>query len=321
MSRLISGASLSLNNIGCFSILTSEFPAVLEKAIGYVELVSSFGYSFGPLLLSLLFELASPKAAFILYGLLVALSSIPLFFIQLSAPTDETRSEKASRLTLLGHAVQSKQPILANVVALLILNFGLGGFDALIALHLQNEGMSPFATACIYAIYTLGYLAFAAIPPYVPQIFPRRYLVLIGLVASALAFFLAGQSSVWLICIGVCLVGVGYAFVFSKLQAVPVFPIMLRFCVVTLQLADNIQLSDSLSSEISSGMMSMGLSLGMLSGPPVSGLLTEVTCIRDAFQIICLMFVIGAVGYARFSTSKEYEEGYLQLGQSKQGTG
>mmetsp|Transcript_15526 Transcript_15526/g.28151 ORF Transcript_15526/g.28151 Transcript_15526/m.28151 type:complete len:318 (-) Transcript_15526:1222-2175(-) len=217
IARLLSGFSLALNSIASFSMMSADFPHILEKAIGYFELVSSFGYAFGPLMMSVLYTTVGAELSFIIYGCFFALSSIPFFFLDTSKDPEASHEIEISMASLMKDNL-----FIANIGGLLLVNIADGGFDVLIALHLKELGVSDGATGVIYSICTISYLIFAVIPAYVPQSVPRKYIVLAGLVASSLAYFFMGPlfflpSYVWIIAMGVFFVGLGYAISYSKL--------------------------------------------------------------------------------------------------------
>lgn len=220
-SRCLSGFALSLNTIASFSIINSEFPNNLERAISYVELVAALGYSFGPLLLTLIYAAFGVENAFIIYGTLVAVSAGPLFFVQIKESTFAEQKPKVSGLHLLRHAVRAIQPIIANILALAMYAVVAQGFGTLLALHISALSYDTSTTAVIYFIYASTYLVFALIPSYIPKVVPRYFIVCSGLLAAFVAFGLIGPypfipTSIWLITLGSPLLGLGYAFVYSR---------------------------------------------------------------------------------------------------------
>jgi hypothetical protein len=103
-ARFSSGVALALSDIASFSLLNSDYElAMLERAIGAVEVVSSLGYIFGALLLSALCSVSDPQIAFILYGLIMTLSTLPTFCIRTADQVEEEQKQAISLLDLLRH--------------------------------------------------------------------------------------------------------------------------------------------------------------------------------------------------------------------------
>lgn len=220
-ARLLSGFSLSLNSIASFSIICSDYSDILEKAIAYVELVASLGYSLGLVVLTALNSFSGPQASFLIYGSVFAVSSLPFMFLRTSTEYTKAPSSHISAAELLSHPVSPTQPVLCVVGALLLVSLAEGGLDVLLALYLEELGESAATTAEVYSLCSVSYLCFAVVPSYIPQSVPRQFIILAGLMASSFAYVLIGSpcflpKSLWSIGLGVFMVGVGYAFVYSK---------------------------------------------------------------------------------------------------------
>mmetsp|Transcript_24246 Transcript_24246/g.43134 ORF Transcript_24246/g.43134 Transcript_24246/m.43134 type:complete len:247 (+) Transcript_24246:558-1298(+) len=236
-----------------------------------------------------------------------AVSSLPFLFIRTSSDNPECSSAPIPASSLMRHPIIS-----ANIGALLLVNIAEGGFNVLLALHLEDLGVSSSGTASIFSISTISYLCFAVLPSYIPQTIHRKYIILAGLAASSAAYALIGPlfifpGSLASVCIGVFLLGLGYAFVYM-----PIFPVILRYSVDVLGLRDNSQLSDTLS-----GLITMSLALGMLIGPPMSGMLAQVISKQVIFHLFGLAFLISCLAYSQLSKGHRRHSGtlYFQLPQ------
>mmetsp|Transcript_24256 Transcript_24256/g.43158 ORF Transcript_24256/g.43158 Transcript_24256/m.43158 type:complete len:257 (+) Transcript_24256:525-1295(+) len=246
-----------------------------------------------------------------------AVSSLPFLFIRTSSDNPECSSAPIPASSLMRHPVQYIQIISANIGALLLVNIAEGGFNVLLALHLEDLGVSSSGTASIFSISTISYLCFAVLPSYIPQTIHRKYIILAGLAASSAAYALIGPlfifpGSLASVCIGVFLLGLGYAFVYM-----PIFPVILRYSVDVLGLRDNSQLSDTLSGNLSTGLITMSLALGMLIGPPMSGMLAQVISKQVIFHLFGLAFLISCLAYSQLSKGHRRHSGtlYFQLPQ------
>lgn len=222
VSRLASGAALAQNYVTTYSILYTDYNDILERAIGAISVSASVGYIVSPLFVSALAYITSPRVAFILYGFLVVVLTAPLLCVASPARTEEKENQKRlSVMSLLCHKVSCSQAVLAHVGSAFMLNLATGGLDTLIALHLKTYGQGSSATALIYSIYTTTYMAFTMAPSYIPQTIPRYWIVIVGLGASSLGYFLIGPppilpSSLWIIEVGVGLTGFGWALGYRK---------------------------------------------------------------------------------------------------------
>mmetsp|Transcript_6255 Transcript_6255/g.10848 ORF Transcript_6255/g.10848 Transcript_6255/m.10848 type:complete len:101 (+) Transcript_6255:217-519(+) len=95
----------SLNIIAGYSIMNEEYPKQLDKLVAYIELVSSLGYIFGPLLVSMLYTATSGPVALSIYGALIVISSLPLYFMQFTEVVQEHKENQTVYLSLLKHPV------------------------------------------------------------------------------------------------------------------------------------------------------------------------------------------------------------------------
>lgn len=64
---------------------------------------------------------------------------------------------------------------------------------------------------------------------------------------------------------------------------------------------DESQISDAISSKITSGLIAQSLALGMLVGPPVAGLIAQLTNTREFFEYFGALLLISCPIYYVFA--------------------
>mmetsp|Transcript_29986 Transcript_29986/g.53200 ORF Transcript_29986/g.53200 Transcript_29986/m.53200 type:complete len:260 (+) Transcript_29986:516-1295(+) len=229
-----------------------------------------------------MYETLGAELAFLLYGLTIGLAALPFFCVKVTESVYETDESRLNATTLLEHA-----PILANIGALTVFAFASDGFDVLLALRLDEINYGTTAASIIYFFLCATYLLSAVIPSHLPQTIPRYYLVCAGLLGGAIGCAMIGPvpplpTSVWIIGLGGIFMGLGYAFVY-----VPLFPMILRYCVDEAKMVNESQISDVVSS-----MIAQSTAIGMLTGPPVAGFVAELTSNSSYFNILAIMLLI-----------------------------
>mmetsp|Transcript_6255 Transcript_6255/g.10847 ORF Transcript_6255/g.10847 Transcript_6255/m.10847 type:complete len:189 (+) Transcript_6255:607-1173(+) len=177
-------------------------------------------------------------------------------------------------------------------------------------------GYNTSSTALIYSVFTFGYLLSAIIPPNLPASLPRKYIVFLGLAGSCFAFAFVGPvffipESALVLCIGMSLVGLGYAFVY-----IPNFSIMHQYLVDVGDPNDITSLSDLISSKLHSGFLMMNISFGLLIGPPLLGMVADLCGMTTAFELLSLSFLVMSIAFLCLMSATKKTTEYTQLPQA-----
>ena len=189
-SRLIAGMGGAFANTVVYAMAADRFPDALGKVMGANEVVIGMGFTLGPPIGMMLFELGGFPMPFMVSGLaLLAFSPwvVPLRLWEKPRSSSSGSSSKSSRLGLF--TVLTKNMVLV-AGSLLAGSLIFASVEPTLSLYLQQVGMDPAKIAVVFTVLAAAYSLFGPVAGAIADLYGPSRLVLIGAMMSGLIMML-----------------------------------------------------------------------------------------------------------------------------------
>jgi MFS transporter, DHA1 family, solute carrier family 18 (vesicular amine transporter), member 1/2 len=188
-ARLVQGAADAVTWVVGFALIADLYgPAERGRVTGIVMSGSSFAFMFGPTLGGWLYEIGGMRLPFLAVAALAATTSLAFLWLDLPA-------EHADRDAVPVLAVLRTPAVAACAIAVIVVSATLSMLEPVLALHMQsNLGIGPARTGTVFGV---GAVASTALHPVFGRLADRwgaRRLTMAGLISSAGALALLGQT-------------------------------------------------------------------------------------------------------------------------------
>ncbi|XP_055341753.1 MFS-type transporter SLC18B1-like [Paramacrobiotus metropolitanus] len=284
-----------------FAIIAREFPEQVSTVFGLGEMMSGLGYLSGPLVGSLLYQLAGFKMPFLVLGALEILCGFLAWYL-LPSQTDILSSEYAGTWKLL------RMPrMIISLVSIFSALGALGFLTATFADQLDKQHLATYAIALIFILPSLAYIVSAPLAGYLSDKKNMGVsLMAVGSLIITGAFivvgpspFVASQPTVWTYSVGGGLLGVGVA-----LGAIPCFDIGLKTAIGR-------GFSDDYHTYgLVSGVIGSAIALATFVGAALGGLFVEnygfalATTGASGVSLVLAVIIVGFLLYERILAAR-----------------
>jgi MFS family permease len=270
-ARLVQGAADAITWVVGFALLADLYaPAERGRVTGIVMSGTSFAVMIGPSIGGWLYEVGGTRLPYLAVAGLAAVAAAAFLWIDLPR-------EQSARERVPVRVVVRTPAIAACAIAVVTASATISMLEPVLALHLQSFGIGPGRVGSIFGV---GAIASTALHPLFGRLVDRfgaRRLTMCGLVASAAAVAMLGQT--W-----------------SFISTVPLF----AFCAATsaLVITPSLTYMGEATSEagigsfgIAYGLYNVAWGCGLLGGPALGGFLYE----RIGFGALALAWAPGLV--------------------------
>lgn len=308
IARGIQGIGLGAYGSIAYAYLPLLYPKTVEKKIAFMELLTGMGLMFGPLLGGALFELGGYQCPFYVMSAIFCLATP---FILKKLPSDKLLQKSANNKKSLHLTEFFKDRKIVMLYILMILpNCGISFLEPTLANHLHQYTSSDFTIALLFSVGTLTYALSIPFINLLPKNYNKKTVLIFGTCVCTISYVFLGPyegfgfpKDLWIIIIGLCVMGVGCAF--TLVPSIPEF----------INIGSNIYPDDSEGvGDMASGLFQSAYSVGILIGPLVGGALDEkvgfgnAEAIYSVFNIaILLLYITIGGGYIGFISEKKME--------------
>lgn len=281
ISRAFGGLGLACIYISNMTMISSEFPTKLESYISMMEAFGGFGLMMAPIYSTYVTEEVSFSASFffISLGLLVF---IPIYWLFTGSKTrvQEIKEEEKDP----AHVKLNKNMII-DLCILVYCYTVLCFLEPSLSLYLASRGVSDYFIGLVFTGLTCCYTMTNFIMAFLAKFFKIYKIVPYSACICTLGLLSAGPAgeffdSVYLSIFGAIITGVGVAIAF-----VSVLPSIIREAIEIGNYEDAV-------AEDLSGLVSMGMNMGEITGPIFSG----IFAIFFNFSGSC--FILSFAGFA-----------------------
>ncbi|OMJ68095.1 hypothetical protein SteCoe_34547 [Stentor coeruleus] len=284
ISRAFGGLGLACIYISNMSMISLEFPTKLESYISMMEAFGGFGLMMAPIYSTYITEELSFSASFFFISLsLLIFIPICWIFTGSKAKVQEIEEE----IKEIAHAKLNKNMII-DLCILIYCYTVLCFLEPSLSLYLASRGVSDYFIGLVFTGLTCCYTMTNFIMAFLSKFFKVYKIVPYSACICTFGLLSAGPvgeffDSVYLSIFGVIITGVGVAIAF-----VSVLPSIIHEALAIGNCEDSI-------AEDLSGLVSMGMNMGEITGPIFSGIFAlffnfSGSCFILSFFGIALLF-------------------------------
>jgi MFS family permease len=285
ISRAFGGLGLACIYISNMSMISSEFPTKLESYISMMEAFGGFGLMMAPIYSTYATEEVSFSASFFFVSLgLLVFIPIYWFFTGSKTRVQEINEEEEKEPA---HVKLNKNMII-DLCILVYCYTVLCFLEPSLSLYLASRGVSDYFIGLVFTGMTCCYTMTNFIMAFLAKFFKIYKIVPYSACICTFGLLSAGPvgeffDSVYLSIFGAIITGVGVAIAF-----VSVLPSIIKEAIVIGNFEDAV-------AEDLSGLVSMGMNMGEITGPIFSGIFAlffnfSGSCFILSFAGIALIF-------------------------------
>ncbi|XP_055345427.1 MFS-type transporter SLC18B1-like [Paramacrobiotus metropolitanus] len=266
--RVVDAVGVSAFLTASFTVIANEFPTAISTIFGACETFNGLGYTLGPPIGGLLYQLGGFILPFAVLGSVVLLVGIASWLLvpsmQHAEPSQEDSPSYRQYLSIPG--------VWITLLSVFTATLGLGFLDAMYGPHLEEFHISPGLVGAIFLLPSVLYFICA---PFLGVIVDRRgralEFITLGAIISGSCYLFMGpapfmhlQGKLWVLIIANIILGLG-----TCGQLIPPFGKNLE-ATINAGFPDNFE-----THGLVSGALSSATALGAFVGPSVGGFAVE----------------------------------------------
>lgn len=253
------------------AIAQTDYPDQLNEVLGMIEFSAGLGMMVGPAVGSLVYYFLGFIGVFLaLAGLYIV--TIPALYCGIGPDREYIESRSTNETVNVYTNPRLVVNSLAMGYAMALISF----FDAAIAPHLANFGLTTVQIGLILALTDAGYTLASLVLSRILRYLSVKWVLSAGLLLTALAYCLIGPwellfpSRLWIVIVGIVCLSVSVGIV-----VVSTMPNLVKVATASLGLLNDDPLAEALSSKVQVGMLATYMSLGEVVGPLLGGYLVD----------------------------------------------
>jgi len=288
IARGIQGIGLGAYGSIAYAYLPLLYPNSVEKKIAFMELITGLGLMLGPLLGGALYLLGGYQCPFYtLSGIFIVASP----FILKKLPSDKLINEEKKMNPLHLSKFFLNRKVVMCFLLMMLPNCGISFLEPTLANHLTEFTSSDFLISLLFSVGTLTYALTIPLINLMDKNYNKKTALIFGTIVCSISYIFLGpyggfglQSELWIIIMGLCIMGVGAAF--CLVPSIPEF----------INLGSEIYPDDKEGvGDMASGLFNSAYSAGILIGPLVGGALDEKIGFANAEALYSLV-TLGILG-------------------------
>jgi MFS transporter, DHA1 family, solute carrier family 18 (vesicular amine transporter), member 1/2 len=195
------------------ALIAANYVANRVVMLGYAFAGGTFGSVIGPIAGGFLYQTGGYKMPFLVLGVLFVLAAV---LIALYLPADKTEE----RETVALHSLLLNKSLAVPALTVALAAFSLGIIEPLLPARLARYGATSAEVGIIFTISSLVYGLSSPMVGRVSDRLPFRRVIVLGTIAMAITLpLLAAFHGLILVCIGMSLVNISFAFMLNPASA------------------------------------------------------------------------------------------------------